>query len=741
MSSTDPLRAACAILLVACCLVLAGCNAPLRRPASNVPDLSTARTPEEGLARLEAASRAAPNDRELRIRYLDTRAAIVNSLIAEGNRERQAGRPEAAETLYRRALAVDPESTLAEQGLQELERDRRHTALLAGAASDMVAGDIDAADQKLAQVLQDDPRQPEALSLRRQLDDRSGRNLPFSPALRKELQKPVTLEFRDAPLRQVLEALSKLTGLNFVLDKNVPPDLTVTVFLRRVSVADSLDVMLGSSQLRRRVLNDRTLLIYPDTVDKLVEHQELVVRNFFLANVEAKQVAAMLKTVLKARNVFADDKLNLLIMRDTPEMIRLAERMIAVHDVPEPEVMLELEVLEISRSRLLNLGIQWPSTLTLTPLPTVGTTLTLRDLTHLRESTVGATISDTVINLQNILNNANLLANPRIRTHSREKAVIRIGDRVPVITTTATSTGFVSENVQYIDVGLKLEVEPTIFPGDEVSLKVGLEVSSVTRQVTSSSGTTAYQIGGRNAATVLRLKDGETQILGGLINDQDIDAANRFPGLADLPILGRLFQSKSDRKDKTELLLSVTPRLVRSLAPPARVPTEFWSGTESNPRLSSLTVGNVPAKKPAVRSEPAAPAVPTLRWEGPANVRAGDTVRLSLRLNSRQPVPGLPLRLAWDQEVFELVDASAGSFLTQKNGVVETTKRVDPDTGELSVIQQRSAGSATGEGEVLRLELRALKPAHGSRIEARTPGTTTGATLPAPAAMRIDVLP
>lgn len=740
MNSSDAWRRYCAVLLLAGCVVLAGCAARTQKPPE--PDLFGAGTPEEGLARMAAVSRAAPGDRELRIRYLNARAAVVGRLLAEGHHERQSGRFDAAEALFRRVLAVEAENALASEGLLAVERDRRHAALIAGAAADMVAGDIDAAERKLAEVLQDDPRHPEALALRRQLDDRGGRNAPFSPALRKELKKPVTLEFRDTPLRQVLEALSKHTGLNFVLDKNVPPDATVTVFLRRVSVADALDVLLGSSQLRRRVLNDTTVLIYPDTADKLVEHQELVVKNFFLANADAKQVAAMLKTILKAKNVFSDDKLNLLIVRDTPETIRLVERMVAVHDVPEPEVMLELEVLEIQRSKLWNLGIQWPEQLTLFPLPSVGTTLTLRDLDRLSASRVGATLSDTVINLRDILNNANLLANPRIRTHSREKALIRIGDRVPVITTTATSTGFVSENVQYIDVGLKLEVEPTIFPDDEISLKLALEVSSVTRQIVSSSGTTTYQIGGRNAATVLRLKDGETQILGGLINDQDVDAANRVPGLASLPMLGRLFRSVNNRNDKTELLLSVTPRLVRGLSPPARTPTEFWSGTENNPRLNSLAFAKTVEKPAAPPAAAAGPALPALAWEAPPSVRAGERVRLSLRLASREALAALPLTVAWDRAVFELIDDRPGNFMAQGNGTVETTRRLDADAGVLSVVQQRQAKKgAQGDGEVLQLEFQALKPAPASRIEARSAASGVGASLPPPAVMRLDVLP
>jgi general secretion pathway protein D len=178
-----------------------------------------------------------------------------------------------------------------------------------------------------------------------------------------------------------------------------------------------------------------------------------------------------------------------------------------------------------------------------------------------------------------------VLANPRIRVKNREKAKVHIGDRVPVITTTAAAAGgFVSESVSYLDVGLKLEVEPLIYLEDDVGIKVGLEVSNIVREVrgaTSTSNTLAYQIGTRNASTTLRLRDGETQILAGLISDEDRRSANRVPGIGDLPVVGRLFSATRDTTAKTEIVLLITPRLMRTLARPDARSIEFAAGTEA----------------------------------------------------------------------------------------------------------------------------------------------------------------
>jgi general secretion pathway protein D len=208
-----------------------------------------------------------------------------------------------------------------------------------------------------------------------------------------------------------------------------------------------------------------------------------------------------------------------------------------------------------------------------------------------------------------------VLANPRIRVKNKEKARIHIGDRVPVITTTAAATGgFVSESVSYLDVGLKLEVEPLIYLDDEVGIKVALEVSNIAREVRGlTSGTLTYQIGTRNAATTLRLRDGETQILAGLISDEDRRSASRVPGLGDLPVIGRLFSQTRENSVKTEIVLLITPRLVRTLARPEVRAVEFAAGTEASGGAGTFTIAAPPPLPPS-QTQPAPqpqPAQPT----------------------------------------------------------------------------------------------------------------------------------
>jgi general secretion pathway protein D len=297
------------------------------------------------------------------------------------------------------------------------------------------------------------------------------------------------------------------------------------------------------------------------------------------------------------------------VIKDTPAMVRLAERLIAAHDLAEPEVMLEVEVLEVGSNRLVELGLRFPDSLAVSVVGAGGAgTLTLQEWRTGTSDMVRFSFTDPLFLflLRQQDGSTKVLANPRIRVKNKEKARIHIGDRVPVITTTAAATGgFVSESVNYLDVGLKLEVEPLIHLEDEVGIKVGLEVSNIAREVRgSTSGSLTYQIGTRNAATTLRLRDGETQILAGLISDEERKSASRVPGLGDLPVIGRLFSQTRDNSIKTEIVLLITPRLVRTLARPEVRGVEFAAGTEASGGAGTFG-GGAPPPPPQQQTQPA----------------------------------------------------------------------------------------------------------------------------------------
>ncbi|MFI4940505.1 MAG: secretin N-terminal domain-containing protein, partial [Burkholderiales bacterium] len=628
----------------------------------------------------------------------------------------------------------------------------------------------DAARDALRPVLQENPEQAEALAMQRKIDEAIEREKSAGPSLTAKFRKPVTLEFRDASVKMVFEALSRASGVNVLLDKDVRPDLKTSIFVKDTSVEDTIDLIMLQNQLEKKILNDNTVFIYPNTPEKNKDYQDLKVRSFHLNNADPKVMLTMIKALLKTKDTFINEKTNSIVIRDTPEAIRLAEKMITDQDIPEPEVMMEVEVLEVSRNRLDQLGIKWPSTLT---LQTTGTTL--RDLRSQNQGTITASPAPGVT-LDLMLQDAdtNILASPRIRARNREKAKIMIGDRVPVITNAVTpvSTGLpvVTGSVQYLDVGLKLEVEPDIHLDNEVAIKIALEVSTLGNTVTNPiSGTVAYQVSTRNASTLLQLKDGETQILAGLIDNEDRANASKIPGLGQLPIVGHLFADHGDNNTKTEIVLSITPHVVGRPRHSDARETEYWSGTEATlsenqmilKPIGASTTGSTAAIHPVVPPiavpVPAAATLPPaatpvaatpppliLSWQGPTQAKVGDLINLTLNTQSVLGMNNVGLMVNFDPAVFKAVNVVEGNIMQKSNIQSKLTQTINQASGQVEVnLAGRSANGATGEGSVVTLTLEAIGAASQSqitlsRIEPTHAGGRLAYSAPAPYAIAVS---
>ena len=571
---------------------------------------------ETSLPRLQQIMRQEPRSGECTQAYLLASSRQVASYMAQAERMSAAGQYAEAGPLYRNVLDIQPGNDLARQGLRQIEQLERQRSLMNDARQAVSAKDWTQARGATEALLRAAPGNVEAMGLQAEIA-RQTAPPPADPGLLAAFKKPISIEFRDVALRQVFEVVSRSSGLNFVFDKDVKADQKTSIFLRDSTVESALYFLLLTNQLEHQVLNGNTVVIYPNSPAKQKEYQELSVRTFQMANTDVRSVAAAIKTLFKGRDFVVDEKQNMLVVRDTPDAIRVIEKLVALHDIAEPEVMLEVAVLEVSRKKLLNLGVELPGSLALTPLASSAATgLTLQDLRDLNGSRLGATINGVTINAQKQDTDVNLLANPRIRVVNREKARVLIGDRWPVITVTTSPTGGYAESVNYVDVGLKLDVEPTIYRGNDIVIKIALEVSNISGSTVSKLGGTSYTFGTRTANTTLRLRDGENQILAGLINDEDRRTASKVPGIGELPVLGRLFGTALDDGNKTEIMLSITPRLVRNAYRAEGGAIEFRSGTESSMRERPSIAGRVqvpmalPQAGGPAAAVPAAPAPP-----------------------------------------------------------------------------------------------------------------------------------
>src|SRR6185369_10318114 len=569
----------------------------------------------------------------------------------------------------------DPKSDRVRGLLEEIASERRVQQHIDTANKYSTAGKKAQALQALDFALREMPRHPTASAMRRQLEAELRVETGAYGRVRLAESRPITLDFRGTPLSTVLEAITKGTGINFVLDRDVRQEARVTVFLRSALVEDAIDLITGSHQLARRIVDSQTILIYPKTPEKHREHQEQVVRVFHLANAEAKSTAQFLKAMLHLKDPFVDERANMIAIRDTPDVIAMAERLVTLHDSPDAEVMLEVEILEIKTSRLTELGIALPNSLSLTPLAASGGAgLTLQGLRGINSGSIGVSVGNVVLNLRREVGDFNILANPRIRTKNREKARVVIGDRFPVVTSTATATGLLSESVSYLDVGLKLDVEPIVSPDDDVTIKLALEVSAIAGAVRTDRSVT-YQVGTRNANTTLRLRDGETQILAGLISNDDRTSASRVPGLGDLPIAGRLFSSQKDDFQRTELMLAITPRVLRSASRPTIPQSEIWIGTENSPRLreaprtastarQEIEARNAPDVTTKVALPPATDTSTELEsaesaklaWKGPAAVKLGEIFTVPIHVVSSTALRGILAELVYPVDQMEIME-------------------------------------------------------------------------------------
>jgi general secretion pathway protein D len=762
-------------------LLLAGCAAERYRQ-EGLTLIKEGRL-EEGVAKLALAQQTDAGDASIRKDWLTQRDAVTQRIMAEANRERSAEHWDVAMQRYNRVLNIDPGHIAARQAVTEITLEQKQAARLDEAALLIKKGDLEAATNLVGKVLIESPNHPRALQLRTQLAEANQNDSLNGVSLNLKGRKPVTLQFRDANLRMVMEAISKTTSLNVMFDKDVKSDLKVTIFVRDTPVEEAIDLILMQTQTTKRIMSENSILIYPDTETKGREYAELKIRRFALTNADPKQAMAMVKTIVKTKDMFIDEKTNALIVRDTPQIIRLVEKLVATMDQPEPEVMLEVDVMEVSRDRLLALGVDLP-----TSIGAISNGLTLGQFKALTGSnfTVNGDISAQAKRTDSDIND---LATPRIRVRNKEKAKFLVGDRLPVISTAAVpgtgttgatgSSAVYNTNVQYVEVGIKIEVEPTIYADGEVAIKLSLEVSSNGGQnpEAAKTGTIAYTISTRSVNTVLRLKDGQTEIIGGLIQDQDRAAATRIPGLGDIPLLGRLFGLQTDTKNKKEIILSITPRIVRSNRQADGDLLEMWSGTENNLRYGTKVVGSAKgqaASGPTAATQPTAatpaapvarPAGPTARpaialpgpkpalrpaaptpvgLAGPQSAKPGEQISVALSLPTMPAATSIQMTLAYDASRLRLVTVHEAA--AERNAATAARFSGDAD-GPGSVHIELTAGRGeslpTAGGALAEVQFEVLEtpgPTQVSLASSSLVTTDSGEQiLPAPAPVGLEI--
>jgi len=583
-----------------------------------------------------------------------------------------------------------------------------------------------------------------------------GQGLLSSPPQLKPLSRePVNLKMTN-DARIIFETIGKLAGLSVLLD----PDFTsrrISVELSNVTLEQALDAVCAESKSFWKPLTSGVILIAPDNPQKRREIEDEVVGTIYLSNVVTPQditeIVTGLRQLLDLKRIQQVNAQNAIVIRDTPDKLDIAEKIVRDIDQTKPEVLLQVSILQTSLDRLRNLGILpgQSSTVTFTPRSALqpdnssssncGTNsanssciqLTLSNLKKLSTADYSITLPGAAVNAVLTDSTTRIIQDPEIRVIDGQKAILKIGDRVPVATGSfqagvgAGSTGvspLVNTQFQYIDVGVNLDVTPRVHPDNEISLKLKVEVSSVTGKE-SIGGIDQPIISQRTVEHDIRLKDGEVNVLGGLLQRTETNSVSGWPGLAQLPFFRYFFSDKKKEIQENEVLIVLTPHIIRFPSVTQENLRRLASGTDTNVRvhredqtpIKSPTEASLlpPATTPPSAASPASGS--ELHFEpSTVSLKPGDRTTLALVIADVHDLFSIPLLLQYDPAVIQIEDVRDGGFLSGGNHEIAIVQRVDQQKGEaiISAIRQPNSSGVNGSGTLLGIVIRAVAPGTSS---------------------------
>ena len=674
-----------------------------------------------------------PKDLRYRAAFEHARFEASSAIVHRGQKLREEGKLDDAVAEFQKALTVDPSLFIAKQ---ELIRT-----------------------QKMIENQRNPPPQaagPPA-SLERKVHEAAG---PVELAPISNI--PITVKLTDKS-DTVYRTIGQLAGINVLFDPDYTPR-PIKVELNGVTLEDALEISALESKTFWRPVTSNTIFVAADNPAKRKELEQSVLKTFYLTNLsqptELQDVVNAIRAVLDVQRVQQLLSQNALVVRGTPDQIALAQKLVEDLDKARPEVIIDIAIMQVSKDRSRTLGINPPTsaTIQLQNNITSGTTTTGTTSSG-TSATVTTGTSNTGINLNTLGNltaenfqvtipaanlsavmgasDTKLLQNPQIRALDGQKASLKIGDRVPVATGSFQPgiggvgiNPLVNTQFQYLDVGVNIDVTPRVHASGEVTLKMTMDVSAVTGQQ-NIGGISQPIIGQRKIEHEIRLKDGEANLLGGIMEDQQTKQLSGIPGLAQIPILKYLFGQTTQDHSENEIVFAIVPHIIRATDVNEINQRAIDIGTATTielrhaPRPVSATSSsnaqpgqngnasivpadqtqNQPPVRPAVSSaQNAAPgASPSFLFDPPTiQVKKGDTFPVNLLISGAQNVYSVPVQLNYNPNLLQLVNVSNGSFLSQDGQIVTLVHREDESLGQsqITVSRPSGAGGVSGQGTV-----------------------------------------
>ncbi|MEW8084848.1 MAG: secretin N-terminal domain-containing protein [Candidatus Thiodiazotropha endolucinida] len=518
------------------------------------------------------ASANAPGDIEFKSRLKQTELKAADYYYQKGIKQIDLGSEDGAVVEFQQGLVAMPDHSKLNQAMKELLARQEANRLYDEATANYHAERTAEAKNILQEALKISPDHAKSKQMLEAIEQSEVDRWNGQLALTSE--DPITLNFSETDLKLAFEFIAKSFGVNVVFDDAVK-DTPVTLFAQDVTFEQAINLLLMTTKTFFKEIGVNTVLVAPDTREKRDQYNELIIKSFALRSIPAKEMASILKGILGLKTILANDSLNTVIVRADMEILRLAEKIITINDRKPAELILDVEILEVNRTKAEQIGLDIGSQITVTYGEIVGSISK-----GLREGVIK--LPPTVLRFYKQDVDAKTLANPKVRVINGKPAKIHIGDRVPLRSSTIQdATGQTRTTFEYKDIGIKLTVEPDIHLDNSVTVKMGLEVSTLGQNL-GTQDEPAFSIGTRNADTSMLLRDGETAILGGLIRDEDRNSEIKVPGLGDIPVLGSLFTTYDDQRTRTDVLLTITPRIVRAWDLPPEDSRSLFSGTRKN---------------------------------------------------------------------------------------------------------------------------------------------------------------
>jgi general secretion pathway protein D len=694
-------------------LVLSGC--PKVRDAFSAGRIAENRHDfDSALEYYKRALQANPSNAEYQVKVADISFKAAQAHISNGQSLREQGDLNGALFEFENAQSIDPASPIAAQQIQKTR--------------DMIAARRSAAA----------PSHPNATSSEKpELAEKPPELMPLSRA-------PINLRMTN-DAKTVIETIAKLAGLTVVFDSDFPAR-RISVELTNVTLEQALEIVSVESKAFWAPMTSNIIIFVPDQPQKRRDFEDQVIRTFYLSNTvlpqELTEVVTGLRQLLDLKRIQQVNSRNAIVIRDTPAKLALAEKFIHDIDTAQSEVVIQVSVLQVRRDHLRELGISPDSSASLTFTPRAfsnsskssgNTALPLNELKHLSSGDYSVQLPGAAARALLSDSSTQIIQDPQIRILDGQPAKLRIGDRVPVATGSfsagaagTTVNPLVNTQFQYIDVGVIVDVTPRIHPSGDVSIKVAVEVSSVTGHVTIGSIDQPV-ISQRKIEHDVRLKEGEVNILGGLFDHTETSSVSGWPGLARVPLLRHFLSSEKAERQEDEILILLTPHVVRASEIDDKQLRGIYSGTESNvqvrtveklgPPQNSESAGNATAVAPeapsastqnTLASQPA-----QLRFEPQtATLRMGESKKIAVVVDGARDLFSVPMLVQYDPAVLSVEEVRNGGFLSGGTQEVAVVERLDNQRGEaiISATRQPNTPGVDGTGTLIELSIKGVGP-------------------------------